>query len=472
MKYAERIVNHPNYAGMPGGIVEDGKLRWNAPSHRPPGTRWSNLHDERLDWWRKKAVSLGIPLEGDWISKTAKTIHPYGRKPCQPCGREMTIAYVYPTKNTIRKINNIKGASLQLDYRDFRDILDILSEIEKTAGKDGILALAQILRVPESAAHSAHTLRTYLKKKVIPACPKGVLSPGSMSDAPDRFDGFHSYNLCCRSKQDMGRDVGNLRTYVDDRRAFEWWCEGDWAAANFLMRQKASGICPNCGKNARFNPDHIGPISLGFTHRPRFRPLCGSCNSARNNRMNLDDVRILISDETKGDKVVSWHAKAVWDLYKGRVRDNKDALQLSKMMRINQHHYLTMLWKIKEAGFIEFLERLLHLEYANNKYSIEGFNEADFSFERLIPHQRHDTYSESKKKRYKRIAFDALNDYHNKTARNVRMAKSPKIDKAEHMIFEALMSKDNRAARKNFEKYMALVAKELVNKGVPRAHWE
>jgi len=472
VKYAEKIVNHPNYAGMPGGVVEDGKIRWNAPSHRPPGTRWSNLHDERLEWWRKKAKSLGIPLESDWISKTAKTIHPYGKKPCQTCGREMSIAYVYPTRNTVKKINDIKGVSLQLDYHEFRDVLDIIADVEETAGRDGVLALAEILGVPESEALSARTLREYVKKSLIPSSPKGVLSPGSMSNAPDRFDGFHSYNLCCRSKQDTGRDVENLRTYVDDRRAFEWWCEGDWAAANFLMRQKASGICPNCARNARFAPDHIGPISLGFTHRPRFRPLCGPCNSSRNNRMNYDDVRILINDEIEGDKVISWHAKAIWDMYKGRVRNDEDALKLSKMMRVNQHHYLTMLWKIKKAGFSGFLGQLLHLEYADNKYSIEGFNEADFTFERLVPHHRHDTYSESKKKRFRRVAFEALDDYHDKTARNVRMVKSSKIEEVEDGIFRALKRKADKSARRNFMKYMALVAEELVNKGVPRAHWD
>jgi len=55
VKYMYKIAKHPNFAGIPWGIDEKGKIRWNAPSHRPPGGKWSNLHDERLEWWRKKA---------------------------------------------------------------------------------------------------------------------------------------------------------------------------------------------------------------------------------------------------------------------------------------------------------------------------------------------------------------------------------------------------------------------------------
>jgi len=45
--------------------------------------KWSNLHDERLAWWRKKAKEIGVQEEGHWISEVAKRIHPTGKKPCQ-----------------------------------------------------------------------------------------------------------------------------------------------------------------------------------------------------------------------------------------------------------------------------------------------------------------------------------------------------------------------------------------------------
>jgi hypothetical protein len=91
-----------------------------------------------------------------------------------------------------------------------------------------------------------------------------------MSNAPDRLDGFHSYNLCCRGKQDTGRAADNLKTYGVDRRAFEHWCEGDWSAANALMNSVTEGTCARCGAFGQLTADHVGPISLGFLHSPRF----------------------------------------------------------------------------------------------------------------------------------------------------------------------------------------------------------
>ena len=111
IEYEDKIVNHPNYQGIPGRIVEDGKIRWNAPSHRPPGNRWSNLHDERLEWWKKKAEEIGVPIEGQWISKVAKAIPPWKKKPCQTCGRVFSLRYEYPTKRILKKINNIEGCA-------------------------------------------------------------------------------------------------------------------------------------------------------------------------------------------------------------------------------------------------------------------------------------------------------------------------------------------------------------------------
>jgi len=76
ISYMEMIVSHPNYRGMPWAIDDERKIRWDAPSNRPPGGKWSNLHNEREEWWRLKAQQLGIPLIGGWIGKTAKAIHP------------------------------------------------------------------------------------------------------------------------------------------------------------------------------------------------------------------------------------------------------------------------------------------------------------------------------------------------------------------------------------------------------------
>ena len=106
--YMEKIVASPAFQGMPDAIDDHGQIRWNAPSNRPP-SRWQDLRDRRLEWWKAKAGEIGIETRGEWISRVAKTIHPFKEKPCQTCGRVMSLEYVYPTKNTIQKIKVIRS---------------------------------------------------------------------------------------------------------------------------------------------------------------------------------------------------------------------------------------------------------------------------------------------------------------------------------------------------------------------------
>ena len=84
---------------------------------------------------------------------------------------------------------------------------------------------------------------------------KKCLGPGAMSNFPDRFDGFHSYNRCCRKREDTGRWDSNMSSYSKDRRAYEFWSDGNIHAANQFMHSYFFK-----GTSA----DHIGPISLGF----------------------------------------------------------------------------------------------------------------------------------------------------------------------------------------------------------------
>lgn len=471
LEYAQKLVHHPSYRGIPGGIVEDNKIRWNAPSHRPPGTRWSNLHDERLKWWREKARELSMPQEGDWISKVAKAIHPSNKKPCQTCGTEMSLLYEYPTQRTIDRVSQIEGLTVPFEYRDFQSILEIVPHVLEQAGEAGLRQLAEILRVTASVPRTVEDFCRYLEREYIPSEPRGILSPGAMSNAPDRLDGFHSYNLCCRSTEDTGRRRENLETYQDDRRAFELWSEGDWAAANYVKNLRVRGVCARCKQVDDLEADHIGPLSLGFQHRPRFHGLCGRCNSAKNNRMSSDDVSTLLADESKGATVISWHARAIWDLYKDKVVSDSDALALSKLMRVNQHHYMKVLWEIYEHGNVDFLRALQHPEYADNAYDIEGFTGTDFTFKRLVSVRRAATYSQSKRERSERIAFEALRFYNTKPKRNVRLIRTPDVDQAHRKVFDALEEKDYPAARRALEGYMEAVAAALTKKAVPRAHW-
>ena len=78
--------------------------------------------------------------------------------------------------------------------------------------------------------------------------------------------------------------------------------------------------------------DHIGPISLGFCHSTNFAPKCKACNSAKNNRLSLSDVRKLLTLEADGNQVVSWHSQYIWDKYKNTITSDKDARKLSSLM--------------------------------------------------------------------------------------------------------------------------------------------
>ena len=475
VKYMYAIVSHPNYQGMPWSIDDKGKIRWDAPSHRPPGGKWSNLHDERLEWWKKKAVEVGIPLEGKWISKTAKEIHPFKRKPCQTCGREMSLLYEYPTKRTIEKINQIPNLVSSFDYFDFQSVIDVIPEIVNQVGGDTLGRLCEILSVPLTQIKDFDGLMSYVKRSLTQHEAKGVLSPGAMSNAPDRLDGFHTYNLCCRSKEDTGRSSENLMKYGIDRRTFEFWCDGDWAAADFLMRQKVVGNCAKCNRESELTADHVGPLSLGFCHRPQFRALCRTCNSARNNRMNYEDVKILKNDEKNGDVVVSWYARQIWDRLKDTVRNDEDALRLSKMMRANQHHYLMLLSKLADCGYTHFLEGLQNPQYALNRYELVGFSGKDFTYKKLVTvSRRQETYVRSMVQRVRRIAFDALAEYAKKGNRNAILFSDKDLFTLENSILSTLKkaSVKYEEPRELLGDYMNLVADKLIEKGVPRGYWK
>ena len=82
IRYQEEIASSPVYAGMPDLRNEDGTIQWEAPSNRTSGIH-RDTHDKRLQWWKEKAVSVGISTtENQWISKTAKLIHPTKGRPC------------------------------------------------------------------------------------------------------------------------------------------------------------------------------------------------------------------------------------------------------------------------------------------------------------------------------------------------------------------------------------------------------
>jgi hypothetical protein len=214
--------------------------------------------------------------------------------------------------------------------------------------------------------------------------------------------------------------------------------------------------CPDCGKERKMTADHIGTISLGFTHRPKFNPLCKNCNSKKNNRITLSDVKQLIADEKSGEIVISWHSKPIWDKLKNKVKTEDDVLLLSKLMRTNLHHILIIFSMISEAGFDDYLNRFLHPEYSFWDYKFEEFDPKTGPG-KIISKELSSANKKKNATRCIRVAFESLADYKKKANRNQKKWNNSAIDKIISEILLALEAKNiKRADSKILEAFTLL----------------
>jgi len=448
VKYMEFIVNHENYKDLPNKFKSNGEIRWVSPSDK-----------ERAKWWDKKVSEMKLSNRAE----VAREIHPKelkGLKPCQICGRELSIFYVYLRKNTLGRINELTGNSFRPYENDIYEIFDILS---KQFGGKVFQKLREIFNVPDTIEDKKETFLRY----IIEDC-KPMLSPGVMSNPPDRLDGFHTYNACCRSKEDKGRHWSNLARYSQDRRAYENWAEGDWNVSNRLMGEFKSFNekvpCPVCGKNRKMSADHIGPISLGFTHRPRFNPLCGPCNSKKNNRITFDDVKTLIHDEKRGEKVISWHSKYVWDSLKNKVKNKYDAYKLHTVMRWHLHNVLSILSVISSRGHREFLKKFLHPEYSFFDYRFNNFHPLELEKLVILKKPLNSANKRKNAERYLRISFESLKDYESKYNRNVKQLKNKEVDESVGELLNLLDKKKYGESYKKLDEIIEMLSNEAVRK--------
>jgi Alw26I/Eco31I/Esp3I family type II restriction endonuclease len=456
LQYEEEIANNPAYAGMPDLRHEDGSIQWEAPSNRGPG-KFQFSHDKRYQWWVHKAEEIGISTDEDkWISKVAKIIHPTKQHPCKVCGRVMDIRYCYLSSNFIKRVKKLSFYDGSVEMDEITHILDFIASFVDTYGDDaydalpGLLKCTQVKVIPD-LPHNLSVWTSWIEKNYIPKEPS-MLGPGAMSNAPDRLDGFHTFNRCCRSKADKGRSKENLASYSTDRRAFENWSDGNWITANKLMgfiNSNPDMKQEHCAKedNGGYHPrpcsaDHIGPISLGFCHRPEFQFLCKPCNSAKNNRMYYSDVCHLIEVEKAGEKVTTWYADPVWQKCKGKVTDKESALRLSRIMRDNRNIALMLLADFLDHKEYLFLLTLLNLEYADYDYDIiPGSTKivnhiVTVDFSRKTSSLR---YVNIQKTRKIRVAFSSLYEYAQKENRNGYTFTNQQIEDLKADAFNILL---------------------------------
>lgn len=414
--YQNFIVNHVNYESLPNKFNSSGEITWVKVKDR-----------ERTLWWDNMKSEMNLPDR----ASVARQIHPTelkGMKPCQVCGEYLNIHYRYLNSNTFKQIRELvpEIKENRLNY-PLENLIDI---VNRQGSGESYALLVKVLGLNDLKL--SKTMNNFKGIKLT------FLSPGVMSNAPDRLDGFHTYNACCRGDQDTGRHKSNLARYSQDRRAYENWADGNWRGANRLMGIYASNAtevrCPGCNNLEKMTADHIGPISLGFCHRMKYKPLCISCNSSKNNRMTLKDVELLIKDEKAGEQVVSWHSKLLWDKMKFKVKNDSDAIKLSAIMRQNLHYILTVFSLISENKGESFLMRYLNPEYAKFDYDFTRFDPltGDFKAKQFTVDSKN---TQSNAERYIRIAFESLKEYSTKeNRRNLPITQKSTLSELENLL--------------------------------------
>lgn len=403
--YTEFIVSHPNYTGLYYERDEVGRIKWVVTGKSANGQK-------RQAWWDKKCIELGIPIQRGCYAKAARIIHPTKKHVCQCCGRTLSILYEYPGKRLLEKINSTFNLQLsQIDYT----IGEIIEEFCTSQGK--VDKMSELLNMVEGLTKAQLKEKVY--RTLVSQC-SNLFSPGVMSNPPDRFDGYHSDGLCCREKTDKGRHTDNMATYTQDRRAYEEWADGDYNLANRLMGEfkKAKACkCPVCGKLRKMSADHRGPISLGFCHSAFFAPMCKECNSSKNNRFTLSDVKALINLEENGHQVISWHAKPIWELVKPYIKTDKDAKKASSVMAACHQNVLNLLAKIYFAAGEDYLSRYLHPEYSLVDYRFENFDPLNLEKLHIISKPLDSKNKRKNQERYERVAFESLSQFAEKDNR-------------------------------------------------------
>lgn len=362
VEYEEFIVNHPNYADMPGARREDGSVRWVVASSSALGKR-------RREWWRSRL----LPGER-YLRDAAFRLHPTKQKPCQICGRVMELDYVYPARNRLQRVYALLkergqltpelAAYLSDPETMLTHVREVVRGILERGGEQAVAAVAEAYKVPPGIHRNADAIVDYLLELPVRS-RRGLLSPGAMSNAPDRLDGFHSYNLCHREEADKGRSRRNLAKYGEDRRAFESWVDGDHKIASWAMKEFTK---------YGWSADHIGPVSQGFAHRPNgFRPATREFQSTRRDRLRVKDISLLVQAEREGEEVASWHVRALWNALKEcAAASDARAADLGRAMRQQVHDALTLLYHLLKLGHEPFLRHLRRDLYKNHLVRVRG----------------------------------------------------------------------------------------------------
>jgi Alw26I/Eco31I/Esp3I family type II restriction endonuclease len=406
IKYMEFIANHKNYEGLPIERKNNGGLSWIATAKNKTGIA-------RKAWALKKAYELKIPNNPGVYAKVMLEVHPTKKKVCQVCGKEMSLFFVYPNRHMIialkkafnyectmtTHVNDIIKDLLARDIKPYA-IKQFLLEKFSLKAEDLNFDLNKVIKLCENKCRDGHSR---------------MLGPGAMSDFPDRYDGFHTYNRCCRALEDTGRSKDNLKSYTKDRRAYEFWSDANIHAANKFM---GSSFFKNS------SADHIGPISLGFVHDSYYlRLMPKGDNSSKRDRLLYEDIKEIISVEQRSKVyAMSWYSSKLWEFIKLNYDKQPHKIEDYRIaLKQNMANFMLILWTIKtncgDKGKVFLTNNLLapKMEYFTHDYKFNNLGEIISKKPRNITDSTRKEFD-----RFVRIAFKAVDDYQEKENRNVK----------------------------------------------------
>lgn len=440
-EYMNFIANHRNYRGLPIKKKTDGSYAWIA-------TAKSNVGQQRIEWACHKADELGIPKTPGFYAEVMRQIHPTGMKPCQICGRSMSIFYEYPGANLLKAIYR----EFSMEFSQTDHISYIWDELLK---RNRVHTIKQFFI---NRFNLQETCINWSKEQILNECEhicriegKSLLSPGAMSNFPDRYDGFHTYNRCCRAVQDKGRHADNLKGYTKDRRAYEYWSDGNIHAANMFMGSQFF---------AGASADHIGPISLGFVHDPNYlQRMDSSANSSKRDRLSVADIEMVLDVYRRTDVYpMSWYSREIWEHIVANYKTHPDLVPTiyRDMLKQNMVNFMFLLGEIIERcgrlGEMCLIECFLEekSEFFEYSYSFDSSG-------RIVEYSpRHFTGRNAEEmERYKRIAIDAVIDFNDKENRNTDPALTAhEISEISHICKEIKQLTSVNQIRSDIERLM------------------
>ena len=147
LKYMEYIVHHHNYAEIPYTKNAEGKINWIAPKGGATGKA-------RIDWIVRKATELSITNEPGMYAKVMFQIHPTKEKPCQICGKIMSLRYIYLNQNFVTFLNK-NG----IECSTLNSIYDICEQINEKFGNEYLVTIiSEKFHIPVELGESIESI--------------------------------------------------------------------------------------------------------------------------------------------------------------------------------------------------------------------------------------------------------------------------------------------------------------------------